>query len=184
VWGTSYLRASIGRTNDFYVSEFMGFLSTELAKFILASSVLAALVTSIFNFINIRSNNKRLIELEKLKKDKQLIGFRYHKLYEASIEIRDLKSVKYDLDNREELFQDSTDRFHAIESIFIVVKPILDKPFKKGPSKLLVDCNEISKYIVQSFYGGGLEELLQARLSFEESVIDSIEKSIESLTNN
>ena len=162
-------------------------LSSPTGKLLIASSVVAALVTSIFNFLSIRSTNKRLIDIEKSKQSGEIAAFQYSKLFEASLDLEKIPSVNYVISNMKQLVEDTTSRFHAIESIYNRIEPLLAEPASSTVSTVKADVTHLSNKMLDAKYGNGeqvsLRNLMLKRQAFEEQVKLAISRRIKVLTN-
>lgn len=164
---------------------------------ILTSGVVASLVTSIIAFINTNNTNKRLIQIEKIKKDNSIQTFRYTKLFEINEELNNLPDIDYTfLSNKNgKLIQDknklakvigqSTERFSKFEKIYYKSKPLIDEEFIIEPSKLIELEKTESNNIVESLYTGksdnDISELMNIRNKLEEKLKNSISHQLRKL---
>ncbi|WP_415894841.1 hypothetical protein ACMXYQ_11730 [Neptuniibacter sp. PT34_22] len=169
------------------MNEFLVFLASPAGKIIAASGVIAALITSVFNVVNIRMTNRRLIEVESARQGGEVLSFRYTKLYELFEEFNRIPSVTYDLSNMKKLVQDTTDRFHSIERIFERAEPLISKALLSEAMTVRQEANELSRKMVEHVHGNGqdvsLKELMQKRQEFDELAKNAISSGLRALTN-
>jgi 5'-3' exonuclease len=163
------------------------FLASPVGKVLTASSVLAALITSIIGLLNIRMTNKRLLEVEETRQNGEVSSFRYIKLYELLDEFNEVPAVNYDLSDMKKLVEESTDRYHAIERIFERAEPLLDDTQTSDAVKLKAEAEHLSNRLVDMLYGGGedisLKDLLIKRRDFDQVAKKAISSGIKELTN-
>ncbi|WP_417529093.1 hypothetical protein [Marinomonas shanghaiensis] len=163
------------------------FLGSPIGKIIAASSVLAALITSIIGLINIRATNKRLLEVETARQSGEVLSFRYTKLYEILDEFNSVDSINYDLSKMQKLVEDSTARYHKIESIFEKAEPLLEDRHTSDALAIKTEADDLSAKMVNMIYGNGedvsLKELLIKRRDFDQKAKEAISSGIKALTN-
>lgn len=163
------------------------FLASPAGKVVAASSVLAALITSIIGLLNIRMTNKRLLEIEKTRQDGEVSSFRYMKLYELLNEFNEVPAVNYDLSDMKKLVEITTARFHIIERIFERAEPLLDSTQTTDAINLKAEAEQLSNKMVNMLYGGGeevsLKDLLIKRRDFDQAAKKAISSGIKALTN-
>jgi hypothetical protein len=73
----------------------MKFLDSDIYKLVLTSAVIAALITSVFNYLGARETNIRLVEIEELKRNSDLEVYRYTNIFESLKELNTLPDIDY-----------------------------------------------------------------------------------------
>ena len=163
------------------------FLDSPVGRIIAASSVLAALITSIVGLLNIRATNKRLLEVEKIRQSGEIFSFRYTKLYDLLGEFNSVPSINYDSSDMKQLVEDSTARYHKIEGVFEKAEPLLDDKQTSEALTIKAEAEKLSTRMVDIIYGGGeevsLKELLIKRRDFDDKAKEAISSGIKALTN-
>lgn len=166
---------------------FFEFLASPGGKVLAASSVLAALITSIIGLVNIRMTNKRLLEVEKNRQNGEVSSFRYTKLYELLEKFNEVPAVNYDLSDMKKLVEVATARYHTIERIFGMAEPLLDDTQTTDVLRLKAEAEHLSNKLVENLYGGGekvsLKGLLIKRRDFDQVAKKAISSGIKALTN-
>ena len=114
-------------------------MTPSLLTALLASGVIASLVTSLFSLYNLKQTNKKLVDIEKLKNENTIQTFRYTKLYEINIELNALPSIDYNyleskdgqLVQSKELFKkvvsETTSHFSSLGKIFNKAQPLFNE---------------------------------------------------------
>ena len=166
---------------------FFDFLASPAGKLLAASSVLAALITSVIGLLNIRMTNKRLLEVERTRQTGEVSSFRYTKLYELLEKFNEVPAVIYDFSDMKKLVEESTARYHTIERIFERAEPLLGDTQTSSAIKLKGEAECLSNKMVDMLYGGGedvsLKDLLIKRRDFDQLAKKAISSGIKSLTN-
>lgn len=169
------------------MDQFLIFLSSPTGKIIAASSVLAALITSIIGLINIRFTNKRLLEIEKTRQSGEVSSFRYTKLYDLLEEFNKVPAVNYDLSDMKKLVEVSTARYHDIELIFERAEPLLEDNQTSDALAIKTEAENLSNRMVEMIYNGGeevpLKDLLIKRRDFDQLAKKAISSGLKALTN-
>ncbi len=168
------------------MESFLLFLSTPIGKIIAASSVVAALITSVASLLNARSTNNRILEIEKTRQSGEIASFRYTKLFELMQEFNSVPAVIYDLENIKKLAEDSTTRYHSIEKIFERAEPLLDVNQSSEVLMAKKEAKQLSNKMVEQLHGNGeevsLKDLLQKRQDFDQLAKMAISSGIKALT--
>ena len=161
------------------------FLATPIGEIITAAGVVAALIASLVNWINVRSTNSRLLEIEKTRQSGEMAAFRYTKLFELMQEFNNVPAVTYDLENMKKLREDSTTRYHSIEKIFERAEPLLDENQSYEALETKKEAEQLSNKMVKQLYENGeevsLKDLLQKRQEFDQLAKTSISRGIKAL---
>lgn len=169
------------------MDQFFVFLDSPVGKIIAASSVLAAFITSIVGLINIRATNKRLLAVENFRQNGEVSSFRYTKLYELLDEFNSVPAINYDLSDMKKLVEDSTTRYHKVESVFEKAEPLLDDKHTLEALTIKVEADGLSNRMVDMIYGEGeevsLNDLLIKRRDFDSKAKEAISSGIKALTN-
>lgn len=164
----------------------ISFLSSDIGKLMAASSVIAALVTSIVNIFNIRATNKRVLEIETQKQNAELVTFRYTKLYEASLELGDVPGVIYDLENIQKLSDDINERYQRVKNIYRRVNPLLSINLSEKTREAEVKVQSIVNKATEAAYAGGesvsWKAVAERQQKFWEVFEDELSTNIKALT--
>ena len=120
----------------------MEFFDSGVYKIILSSAVVAALLTSVVNYLSARKTNRRLLEIENLKRESELETYRYTNIFESLKELNNLPDMDYTYlkpDEHGNLIQDkelfgrvvskATERYSAVKKIFERTRPIISENF-------------------------------------------------------
>jgi hypothetical protein len=148
-------------------------------QIILSSALIASLVSGIFN----------VLWASKIKKNYDIDTFRYTKLYELNIELHSLTPMNYDLNNMENLANQSAERHGKVKDIYNKVFPLIGIKYRNKPSSILNEEEILSKKLVDWLYGNkkaiaeevSVKELLLKRQDFEKSVKDACTSSLHSM---
>jgi hypothetical protein len=169
---------------------------------IIGSSVVAALVTSVFSLVSARSAGHRLAALEQAKQEDARNTFRYTKLYEALAELRALPPINYrfhevgesgDLVESRDRFgrvvEETTTRYGIVNAIYGRVQPLIEPNLRAGADQLFTQEREISSQFAEYAIGGqelppgvDIVTLLDLRRGIEEAVLRAVREQFERLT--
>jgi hypothetical protein len=164
-------------------------MNTNLLTIVLSSGVLTAIISSIINFVSIRTTNKRFLQIENIKINNAINTFRYTKLFELNSDLNNLPDIDYTMlekingkmvqseNKQNKVVSECTNRFSSVTKIYNKANPLFDENLSK-PLKSLFDTekNE-SNSIVQSLYTGthsDISKLLNIRIEVEEKLKQSI----------
>jgi len=158
----------------------------EIVKTIGSAAGIAALITAIFNFVGLRKQHQRLLEIESFKKNTAIESFRYTRIYEALTEIQSFPSINYDLRNMERVVTETTERYGKLNAVFKRISPLLE-PASLLNTRLLVEQEEaLSRKLLEHIYAGGAEvpmkELLLKRQEIEAGVVVALSSNLTALT--
>ncbi len=158
----------------------------EIAKTIGSAAGIAALITATFNFVGLRKQHQRLLEIESFKKNATIESFRYTKVYEALTEIQGFPSINYDLRKMEQVVTDTTERYGKLKAVFTRIAPLLE-PASILDTQALAEQEEVlSRKLLDHIYAGGtevpLKELLLKRQEVEAGVVEVLSSSLAALT--
>ncbi len=158
----------------------------EIAKTIGSAAGIAALITATFNFVGLRKQHQRLLEIESFKKNAAIESFRYTKIYEALAEIQSFPSINYDLRKMEQVVTETTERYGKLKAVFTRITPLLESASMLGTQALVEQEEVLSRKLLDHIYAGGtempLKELLLKRQEVEVSVVKALSSSLIGLT--
>ena len=159
---------------------------TEISKLVGSGAGVAALITSVYNIVTIHNQQKRLLEIEVVKKNFAIESFRYTKIFEAHTEIKNFPPVHYDLNNMERLVGESSDRYGKVKAVFSRISPLLEISHSVLPKNTLSEEETLSNGLVNHLYGSGpevmLRDLLSKRLEAEKNIVAALSLSLTFLT--
>ncbi len=170
------------------MEEILNFFGSPAGKILAASSVVAALVTSIVSLVNVKMTNRRLLDVETARQVGEISSSRYTKLYELMNEFNAVSAVNHDLSDTKKLVETTTERFHQVERIFERAESLLEDSHTSDALKLKLEAEYLSNKMVEMLYADGeevsLKELLIKRRDFDQAVKIAISSSIKALTNS
>ena len=159
---------------------------TEISKLVGSGAGVSALITSVYNIVTIHNQQKRLLEIEVVKKNFAIESFRYTKIFEAHTEIQNFPPVHYDLNNMERLVGESSDRYGKVKAVFSRISPLLEISHSVLPKNTLSEEETLSNGLVNHLYGSGpevmLRDLLSKRLEAEKNIVAALSLSLTFLT--
>ena len=181
----------------------MEFLNSNLFKLILSSAVVAALITSIFNYVASRKTNARLLEIENIKRQAELETYRYTNIYDAIKEINSLPSIDYNYLRKDEsgkmvqdkelfrqVVENTTERYSKIKSIYDRVRPLLDSGLTTDVTNAISEEQRQSNLLTESVYtnsplpeGVDVVSLMQARQKAETEIKKVMQSQVSKLTD-
>lgn len=158
----------------------------EIAKTIGSAAGIAALITATFNFVGLRKQHQRLLEIESFKKNAAIESFRYTKIYEALAEIQSFPSINYDFRKIEQVVKDTTERYGKLKAVFTRIAPLLEPASVLGMQALAEQEEVLSRKLLDHIYADGtevpLKELLLKRQEIEAGVVEALSSSLKTLT--
>lgn len=126
----------------------------EIVKTIGSADGIAALIKATFNFVGLRKQHQRLLEIESFKKNAAIESFRYTKIYEALAEIQNFPSINYDLRKLEQVVTETTERYGKLKAVFKRIAPLL-KPVSILGTQALAEQEEVlSRKLLDHIYAG------------------------------
>ena len=181
----------------------MGILESGVFKIILSSAVIAALVTSTFNYLSVRKTNKRLIDIESIKRQSELETYRYTNIFESLKELNNLPVISYNYlksDGKGGFVQDkelfgqvvskATDRYTAVMKIYEKTKPLIDEEIMSKVILAVQEAERQSNLLTESLYqnkplpdGVDVVTLMEARRLAENEIKSVMETQVSKLTN-
>lgn len=181
----------------------MELLNSNLYNLILSSAVVAALITSVFNYVTSRKTNVRLLEIENVKRKAELETYRYTNIYGAIKEIKSFPSINYNYlrkDESGEIVQDkelfgkvvsnTTERYSQIKGIYDRVRPLLDSGLTNYVTNALLEEEKQSNLLTESIYtnnplpeGIDVVTLMQARQKAETEIMKVMQRQVSKLTD-
>ena len=182
----------------------MGFLDSEVYKIILSSAVIGALVTSVVNYLSARKTNKRLLEIEKLKRESELETYRYTNIFDSLKELNSLPDINYTYlkpDEHGNLVQDkelfgqvvskASERYSAVKKIYDRTKPIINEDLTLEVRSVIEEAERQSNMLTESLYqnrplpeGIDVVTLMQARQHSEAEIKRIMEIQVGLLTKS
>ena len=170
-------------------------------KIVLSSAVIAALITSVFNYVAVRNTNKRLVGIESMRIESELTAFRYTKVFDAIEEISNLPEIDYTYLRREgdrfvqdkalfgRLVSEATDRWATVTKVFERVKPLIDEAFLSDVDSAIAEVECQNTLMTKALYknqplpvGIDVVTLMQSRQIAEGSIIEAMNDQVRSLT--
>jgi hypothetical protein len=181
--------------------EFLEMLySSGAAKLIASSAVLAALITSLVNYMGLRRTNSRLLEIEHMKSNSEMITFRYTKIYEALEELSKIPAIEYDfveqindqvVHNQEKLAKvtlNASYRYDTFKKVYYRVKPLLTVGNSITAQDIIDKAEILSNEMVEKLHtnqkprDGHFTELILTRQKAESAIEVAFSKEITCLT--
>jgi len=170
------------------MNSIVDFFASDLGKFVAASSVLAALITSGINIFNIRSTNKRVLQIENNRQNTELNNFRFTKLYNTSLELEKIPAIIYDLDNVQKLSDDLNERYNRVKVLFNRVEPLMVEKLSVNTVEVLGEVELLTRKAVEAKYNNGeivsWKDLAEKQQKFWEAFRVSLSNNIKALTKN
>ena len=158
----------------------------EIFKTFGSAAGVAALITAGFNFLSLRIQHRRLLEIEAFKKITGLEAFRYSKLYEALTESQSWSPINYDLRDMQRVVTETTERYGRVKALLTRVGPLMESSAMDDLNPLLQEEETLSRKILEHIYAGAeeapLKSLLLKRQEIEQRFIGSLSSSISVLT--
>jgi len=158
----------------------------EIAKSIGSLAGIAALITATFNFVGLRRQHQRLLEIESFKKNAAIESFRYTKIYEALTEIQSFPSINYDLRKMEQVVTETTERYGKLKAVFAHIAPLLEPASVLDTQALVEQEENLARKLLDHIYADGIEmplkEILLKRQEIEAGVVEALSSSLTALT--
>jgi hypothetical protein len=182
----------------------MELLNTKAFQLILSSAVVAALITSAFNYLDTRNTNARLLEIENIQRQSELETYRYTNIFEAVKEINSLPSISYNylredeygkMVQDKELFgqvvADTSERYSEIKNIYDRITPLVETEIAMGATMAIQEAERQSNLLTESLYsnsplpeGVDVVTLMQARHVAENEIENAMKYQVSKLTDN
>jgi len=156
----------------------------EIIKVVGSAAGFAALVTAIFNFVSLRAQHSRFLDIESFKQNVAIELFRYTKIYEVLTEIHDYPGI--DFQDLERVFSESGLRYQKLRSIYVRVEPLLEPASTKGTRELAEQETALYQKLLEHTYAEGpavpKKEILLKRLQVAASMVETLSSNLAALT--
>jgi heme exporter protein D len=180
------------------------FFNSGVYNIFLSSAVMAALLSSVVNYFSARKTNKRLLEIENLKRESELKTYRYTNIFESLKELNNLPDMDYTYlkpDEHGNLIQDkelfgqvvskAAERYSAVKKIYERTKPIINENFILEVIPAIEEAEKQSNILTKSLYqnrplpeGVNVVTLMQARQYAETEIKRIMENQVSLLTKS
>ena len=180
------------------------FFDSDVYKIILSSSVVAALLASVVNYLSARKTNRRLLEIENLKRESELEAYRYTNIFESLKELNNLPDMDYtylkpdehgNLTQDKELFgqvvSKAAERYSAVKKIYERTKPLISENFIIEVTPAIEEAEKQNNILTDSLYrnrplpeGVDVVTLMRARQYAEAEIKRIMENQVSLLTKS